>query len=136
MRPIDVLRMSGALAAVVPAGSYSDNQQSPTDADCTITFNTNGSWSCTGDSGGSGIWKTGGGTGANYWIKWTNTSGTLSSGTAGTWQQISTNPAFGVVFTGINGSKSCTGTVQIATDAAGVNVIDSGSITITATVTP
>jgi hypothetical protein len=125
-----------ALAADVPGGGYIANQNSPDDASCTLTFNSVGTFVFTDDLAESGTWKTGGGTGADYWVRWDNTSGTLSSGTTGSWLQLNSGRSFNVTFTSFNGSKSCTGTVRIASDSAGVNVLDSASVTITATVNP
>lgn len=135
MQPIQALRIGGALAAVVPAGSYVRNETSPTDAICNLTFGAS-TYTISDDFGTSGTWKTGGGGPGNYWVRWSNTSGTLSTGVAGTWQSMAGGPVFGVTFTAVSGSKSCTGTVEIATDAAGTNVIASGSVQLTATVTP
>lgn len=127
------LRRKGAgLAAVVPAGTYAHTVLDPADANCTITFSSAGTWSAVPSA--SGTWKTGSGTGADYWIRWTTTAGTLTTGTAGTWQQLSTNRTFGRNRT-ILGIVSCTGTVEIATDAAGTNIIATGTIVLEAEVT-
>lgn len=128
------LRRKGAgLAAVVPAGTYTHTVVDPADADSTITFSSAGTWSSTAVPSTSGTWKTGSGTGADYWIRWTTTAGTLTTGTAGTWQQLSTNRTFGRNRTAI-GIVSCTGTVEIATDAAGTNIIATGTIVLEAEV--
>lgn len=128
------LRRKGAgLAAVVPAGTYTRTAIDPAYAYSTITFSSAGTWSSTGGLTRSGTWKTGSGTGADYWIRWTTTAGTLTTGTAGTWQQLSTDRAFGRNQT-ILGSASCTGTVEIATDAAGTNIIATGTIVLVAEV--
>lgn len=129
------LRRKGAgLAAVVPAGTYTRSVIDPADAHSTITFSSAGTWSSTGGPSTSGTWKTGSGTGADYWIRWTTTAGTLTTGTAGTWQQLSTDRAFGRDRTTI-GTLSCTGTVEIATDAAGTKIIATGTIVLVAEVT-
>lgn len=130
-------KLGSGLAAAIPSGSYDNLQISPTDATCNISFNSAGTCSVSAGTTPSSPanWLTGTGTGANYWIRWTNTSGTLSTGTAGSWLQLNANQTFGVSFT-LNsaGSKVCTGTVEIATDSGGANVIASGSITLNAQV--
>lgn len=126
----------GGDPVTVPSGTYTHDETSPTDAGVTFTFSSGGSWSAVNANFAtisSGTWENTVGT---YYIRWTNTVGSLSSGTAGSWLALSSSRSFGVSYTGVNGSKSCTGFVEIATDSSGVNVVGSGTITITATVTP
>ncbi len=82
-------------------------------------------------------WLTSSGTpSSSYWVRWTNTSGTLSSGTAGSWLQLNSTREFSVTFTDDGGgSKSCTGTLEIAADSGGASVLATATITLTATVT-
>lgn len=117
----------------IPAGSYERNELSPADATCTITFNSSGAWSVTDDSGTAGTWLTGAAA-SKYEIIWNNTSGTLSSGTTGSYQDFP--QSFGVTFTALNGSKTCTGDVSIRRKSDSVVVAGPESITITARVTP
>lgn len=58
----------------------------PSDANAAIIFSNNGTWT-TGDGSGSGNWidPPSTGVGSGYQILFTTTSGTLSSGTTGTW---------------------------------------------------
>lgn len=129
-------KASAALAAAVPAATYFKEALAPADSIVNITFASAGGWSATDESSQTGTWKIGGGTGANYWVRWTNTSGTLSTGTAGTWQQLSSDRTFGVSVTSNSGGlKTTIGTVEFATDSGGANIIASGSITLTAQVT-
>ena len=123
--------------SVLP-GSYSRNEVGGTDAVCTVTYNADGTWAAFDDFSTTGNWyaPTTGGVGSGFWIRWTNTSGTLSTGTAGSWLALSTSKSFSVEFTPLSGSKSCTGTVELATDAGGSNVVASGSVTITAISSP
>lgn len=73
---------------------------------------------------------------SSYYARWTNTSGTLSSGTAGSWQQLNANREWSVTFTDDGGgSKACTGTLEIAADASGSTILATATITLTATVT-
>ncbi len=129
-------RLVSSLAAVVPGGTYTRHETSPTDAVCNLTFNSSGAWTITDDSSSTGTWLTGTGTGANYWVRWTSGIGSLSTGTAGTWQQLNVSRTFGVTFTGLNGSQTATGTVHIATDAGGSNIIATGAFSLNAQVTP
>ncbi len=128
-----------AVVVTAISGGWTDTATSPDDATCTLNVLANGGYTVDGLATGSiasGFWRTGGGTGSDYWIRWTNTSGTLSSGTAGSWLSLASNRAFGVTFTSPNGSKTCVGTVEIATDSGGANVVASGSVSITAQVDP
>jgi len=118
------------VTVVVPVGIYEHLIAQPTNAVCNITFNTNGTTSVSAGVTGPGPenWMSGG-SGASYWVRWTNTTGTLTTGTAGTWQQLSTARTFGVTFTtNAAGSKPCVGTVDIATDSGGVTIVATGSI--------
>lgn len=118
--------------------TYTDTTQSPTDARCYLTVDTTGAWQIGGDNVGilaSGNTNTGGG--AGIWVRWTSTVGSLSNGgPSGTALQLNANRTFDVVFTALNGTKSCTGTVDFATDAGMTNIIATSSITIAAQVTP
>lgn len=122
------------VAVVIPAGGYEDYCIQPVNASCSITFKADGTWLVDNAnvSDLSGTWRNQAG---SYWIRWTNTSGTLSSGTAGTWQALTIDRTFAVIFTSNSGGgKNCTGNVQIATDSAGTNIIASGSIGLSAVV--
>jgi hypothetical protein len=119
------------LAADVVAATYSNS--APSGSTTSIQFQSNGDVVVSDEFGNSVRyqWKIGGGEGADYEVRWTNTSGTLSTGTAGTWLSLSSNRQFLVLFNG-TGVKSCTGTVEIRMAAAPNTVFDSASITITA----
>lgn len=124
------------LDAVVPAGGYDSQTEGGLDL-CSITFNSDGTWTVASSTApDSGTWKTGGGVGSDYQVRWTNTSGSLTSGTSGSWQTISGPITFSVETSGIPGGKSCTGTVEIRRTALPNDVFDSGSITITAVSIP
>jgi phage-related protein len=78
--------------------------------------------------------------GQNWYIKgnlatmrcrWTNTSGTLSVGTADTWQLVSGNPSFQVSQFSAGQTKTCTGLLEID-DGAGI-ILASATVTLTAT---
>lgn len=54
-------------------------------------------------------------------VRWTNTSGTINVGTAGSWQALTANRTFGCTIGSGSGTKSATGTLEIArTDNTGV----------------
>ena len=122
-----------ALSVVVPAGNYEHLVAQPTNAVCDLTFNTNGTCTVSGGVTSPGGGWMSGGSGASYWIRWTNTTGTLTTGTPATWQQLSTARTFGVSFTtNAAGSKNCIGTVDIATDSGGVTIVATGSVNLRA----
>lgn len=137
MKPIRVMEMGagsgGGLGALIPAGFYLHYAFDPDDATCNIQFSSNGTCAISaGASPDPDDWKTGTGVGADYDIRWTNTSGSLSSGTVGTWLSLGSNRVFGVVRT-ISGTKTCVGTVEIR-NATTLAVLATGSITLEATV--
>ena len=71
--------------------------------------------------------------GASYWIKITQTggsSGTTFSAANGAWTNI-TNSGLSIGLTGGTGITNATGGYQIASDSGGVNVLGSGTITLT-----
>lgn len=126
--------LGSGLTAFVPANSYDNAQVSPTDAICNLSLNANGTCSVSAGTTPSTApdWKGPNGTGSNFWVRWTNTVGTLTTGTAGSWLSLSGGQTFGVSWTtNAVGSKQCTGTMEIATDAAGANIVATGSITLT-----
>jgi len=73
------------------------------------------------------------GIGASFWVRATQTSGTVSSGTVGTWLPLTSSQSWTVIRS-TAGSKSCTLLIEIATDSAGTNVVTSDSLTLQATV--
>jgi hypothetical protein len=105
---------------------------SPTTSVASITFNADGTY--TRLNGASGNWATPttGGVGAGYDIRWTNVSGTLTSGTAGTWQNLSSARTYGRNRVGV-GSATAVGTIEIR-DASTLSVLTSCSTTLFAEV--
>lgn len=61
------------------------------------------------------------GIGSNYWVRFTPTAGTLSTNGAATFTQLNANRS--VTKQGSTGAASCTFTIEIATDAAGTNIV-------------
>lgn len=76
----------------------------------------------------SGEWMLSGAA-ADYESRFTETSGTVSTGSVGTWQALSSSRTWTVV-TGVGTTKTCTGTISIR-DAATLDVLDTASITLT-----
>lgn len=111
---------------------------------CTARASFNSDGSLTGSTGGVGTLDTDTVTGDNYWtptttgigatlwLRATLTSGTFTSGTAGTWQALTTGLIFTRASPGGVGTNIVTATFEIATDSGGANIIASGSITLSA----
>lgn len=74
-------------------------------------------------SPGSSNWysPTSTGVGSSYWVRYTATSGTLSSNDASTWTQL--NATRSVTKSASSGSASCTFTIEIAADSGGATVL-------------
>lgn len=73
------------------------------------------------------------GIGSQFWIRATLSSGTSPTGSAlSTWLQLSSAISWRLTQT-TNGSKTCTLAISIATDAAGANIVTTGTAVITAT---
>lgn len=119
----------GGASVFIPSGDYTAT--SLTTSVCNITFSSAGTYSITDDATSSGTWRLTGAS-ADYDIRWTNTAGTLTTGTAGTWQNLATSRAFGVTRATF-GTKTCTGTVEIRS-ATSLLVVATGTITLNATV--
>lgn len=81
----------------------------------------------------SGEWETGGLPGSLYECRVTVTSGTLSSGTSGSWLSLGSTQTWTRTRSGI-GSNAVTFTVEIR-DANTLTVLDTATVTLTATVT-
>lgn len=61
------------------------------------------------------------GIGSNYWVRYTATTGTLTSNDASTWTQL--NATRSCIKSGTTGLASCTFTVEIASDSGGANIV-------------
>lgn len=106
---------------------------SPSVANATITVASDGTYT-TSDGTPSGNWATPGsvGIGAAYDIRWTVVSGTLTTGTAGTWQSLSSSRTYGRNRTGV-GTEQAIGTVEIR-DATTLSVLTTSTFTLNAEV--
>jgi hypothetical protein len=120
-----VIALPGSLGAT-------DTVASPGTANATMTFNSDGTYTRTG--GASGNWATPGsvGIGAGYDIRWTVVTGTLSTGTTGTWQVLSSNRTYGRNRLTI-GLATATGTIEIR-DAVSLSVLTTCSASLDAEV--
>lgn len=111
----------------VPDLSTSDSRVAST-AIASFTLNTNGV--CTNSpSTAPGNWysPTTTSIGDSYWARVTVTSGSLSSGTTGSWVQLNTFRDWTRNNAGIEGTLSATLTLEIATDSGGSNIVASRS---------
>lgn len=107
----------------------------------TLVFGSNGTVSAT--KTGSATWNQGPvahnwfngapstGIGNNFWVRATLNSGTLNGGTTGVWLQLSSDRTWNVLRSSA-GTQTANLTLQIATDAAGANIVTSGTYVITA----
>lgn len=122
-----------AITIALPASLFAqDVQAAPTSANATMTFNSDGTYTGTNLVGGN--WATPGsvGVGAGYDIRWVTGTGSLSTGTANTWQSLSSARTYGRSrpTAGIN---TATGTIQIR-DAVSLSVLTTSAGTLEAEV--
>jgi hypothetical protein len=97
-------------------------------ASAILTFKADGTVTGVGaasdmTAAGSGNWitPTTSGIGGSYWIRATQTSGTITGGVVGSWVQLSSDWSWSKNST--TGGASCTLTFEIATDFAGSNIV-------------
>ena len=122
----------------LPGGTVDDIRIYPTSATATLFLNADGSVSCNASASLSTPvpqWfdPVTAGIGSSYWVN-TTFSGTPPSGPLSTWVSLSAGQSWSL--TALNAVKLTTLTIQIATDAAGANVVASGSYTLYAESTP
>ena len=74
-------------------------------------------------SPGSSNWfiPTATGVGSLYWVRYTATTGTLTTNDASTWTQL--NATRSCTKSASTGTASCTFTVEIASDSGGTNIV-------------
>lgn len=132
---LQTMMAAGGRSAFLPAAGISVTQITsiPTPATATIQFSAAGTFSST-PAGTSGTWLTGGGTGADYEIRLTVSSGTPSGDTTNTWLSMSSGRQWFVQKTGgTAGVNQATGTLEIR-DAATLSVAASCSLSLYAEV--
>jgi hypothetical protein len=115
----------GTVSALVPA---------PSTATAGVTFGTDGSISFNGSGPAADTnWRrpTLAGVGSSFWVRATVNSGTLSSGTSGSWLQLNSARSWTKTSTGA-GLLTCSITLQVASDAGGTNIVSSGTYSLQA----
>lgn len=121
-------RSRGTIVSISDA-TYSDTEASPDPASVTLTMLNDG----TGSGGFDSVpWLVGGTNGSAFEVRATVTSGSLSSGTTGSWLALSATRSWTVTRSSLGG-KTCTFTLEVR-DAATQTVQDTASITLTAIV--
>lgn len=137
--------MSGVLSILLAMGSgrgatlvndnYEDIVPSPSNASVAFSTDSDGGVYGTqvGVFGFQYTWRTGTGVSADYDVRATETSGTVSSGTVGSWLNLATDQTWTKTRNTV-GSSAVTLTVEIR-DAATLAVLDTATVTLTAEVT-
>jgi hypothetical protein len=135
---------SGNISAF--GGTYARTSLSPSNASADISIDNNGGFSTSGSGGVSTIdtisadswfFPEATGVGNNYWVRATLTGGSApSSGSGtGTWLALSSNRSW-ANSQSVIGTRTSTLLLEIAADAAGTIIVNSGTIIITATKDP
>ena len=130
------MALLGAAGATfrLDSGSYLDFAISPAPALTTLTVNSNGSLAVTTNNSGtlaSYDWITPTAGSTSYYVRLTVNSGSFGGSATGSW--IAVGQSWSVA-RGSLGTTSADGTLAIASDAAGTNIVASASITLTAQV--
>lgn len=131
--------LAGGGAVSLVGAAVGDDILQPATASCSFTFGTDGAGTFTGNlSPASTPWFTPltAGIGSSYWVKVTLNTGTAPGGdVTGSWLALSSARSWSLT-RAINGTVSNNLTVQIASDAAGANVVATATFTMTATRNP
>lgn len=107
----------------LPDLSTSDSKVLATAA-ASCTLNTDGTCTNTPSTSPTNWYTpTTGSIGTGYWVRATATSGSLSSGTTGSWLQLNSARTWVRDNAGTEGTLSATLTLEIATDSGGVNIV-------------
>lgn len=125
---------ASSVVVSIPGTFNASDSQTGTTATAEVAFNSDGTaYNGPNQLSPLGTWATptGAGVGDDFWIRATVTSGALSSGTTGSWLQLSSNRSW-TVARSFPGISSATVTFEIATDSGGSNIVDSGSGTLLA----
>lgn len=129
----------GPAAVALTDHLVEDEQTAPTDSEVRFRLNSSGvaqSYTTTDAAYTdiSGEWLASG-LNSDFESRATLLTGTLTSGTTGTWQVLSTSREWTVAFTGANGNKECSFTLEIRRVSDSV-VVATATITLRAVVTP
>ena len=129
--------LSSGLGATLVGGTYDDLRIYPDNSTAGIKVDADGRvYQINGVTYTSRYtWLTGDGAASDYEVRWTSTSGTLSSGTEATWQGCGTDRVYYVRCTGAWSSETCTGTLEIRAASDGT-ILTSASVTLLAEVEP
>lgn len=122
-----------AVVVMLPATIDVSVVSSPGPAVSSTTFSADGTYTSTdGTSNGNWYTPTTGAVGGGYEIRWTVVSGTLTTGTTGTWQSLASDITYSRnrVAAGI---ATAVGTVEIR-DASTLSVLASSTVTLEAEV--
>ena len=130
------MALLGATGTVfrLDSDTYQDFVISPATAEVVLTVNANGSLAVTTNNSGtlaSYDWITPTAGSTSYYVRLTVTSGSFGGSATGSW--IAVGQSWNVA-RGSLGTTSASGTLAIASDAAGTNIVVSASITLVAQV--
>lgn len=113
----------------LPARSAVSSVISPATAAASLTFTSNGLYSSTGEVDVNWYLPTTAAIGNGYWVR-ANITGDAPAGPAsGAWSQLNINRTWSLSQSSV-GTKTCTLSLAIATDAGGTNIIATGTATI------
>lgn len=130
----------GGTSASLQSNIYAGDLRTSGTSTAGVQFFSTGTYNTYGNDGGNSppasppaVWLTGGGSGANYEIKFTPTTGSPNAGdVTGSWLSLSTTRSWGMSRSTL-GSISCFGTIEIrdaatlavlaSTNSGGVNLI-------------
>ncbi len=137
--PIEILRMRGtggggggpSPALRIDDGVYTYDALHPNDAFVSLTAGNDGTLTASGDNFASYAWITDG-TPADYEVRCTVNSGSMSIGTVGSWLPCSTTRVWGVERLSV-GTKTVTLTLEIGLVGTST-ALESGDLTLSATV--
>lgn len=95
MRRRTLLTLSGEQVVLPVALAVADTESSPSTANATVTFANDGTWSASDGQSGNWLSRPRSGAGSDYEILWETGTGTLTTGTAGSYQSLSSGYTFG-----------------------------------------
>lgn len=133
--------VGGGSAATLQSIIYAGDLRTSGTSSAAVQFFSTGTYNTVGNDGGNippasppTVWLTGGGTGANYEIRMSTSTGATNTGDArDTWLSLSISRSWGLDRSAL-GSVTFTGTLEIrdATTLAVLATTDSGGVTIMA----
>lgn len=126
--------LMGSDGATLRTATYTDDEAFPTNAKSGVRLATDGTldWIFALGAANQYTWLTGSGVNSDYEARWTTTSGTLTSGTTGTWLGLGTLREWYVTRSS-GGTSTVVGTLEIRA-ASSLAVLATATITLNATV--